>query len=161
MREKRGGDTTIKIRAGPVVYRIPPRGARDVREHPRGRGLSVRPRDAGDAVLELGGESPDEVRVEGERNESGKSCGSTAGRAEAFSGELPGGVGDERERVRHERSVPARYAPTGCTSRSRSSSSSIARPSRRATAFAESPLACPFSRAPWASTRASTATALR
>src|SRR5207253_4006670 len=103
----------------------------------------------------------DEIGIQRERNEPWERRRAAAGRAEAFSSELAGGVGDERERVRHGRSVPARYAPTGCTSRSKSSSSSIARPSRSATAFAESPFACEFSRAPCASSRASTATALR
>ena len=93
-------------------------------------------------------ERADEIRIDGQRDESGEGGRAAAGRAQSFSGELSGGVGDERERVRHERSVPARYAPTGWTSRSRSSSSSIARPSRSATAFAESPLAWEFSSAP-------------
>src|SRR4029079_13030528 len=159
--EERRGDATIEIRAGPVMNRIPPGRPRDVREHPRGRGLPVRPGDARDAKLELGGERADEVGVEREGDESGKRGRPAPGRTKSFAGDLAGCVGDESERVRHERSVPACYTATGCTSRSRSSSSSIARPRRSATAFAESPLAWEFSSAPWASRRASTATALR
>ena len=82
--------------------RVPPRGARDVGEHARGRGLPVGPGHARDAVRELGREGTDEVGIQGERDESGKRGRAAAGRTEAFSGEFAGCVGDERERVRHE-----------------------------------------------------------
>src|SRR2546423_844986 len=55
--QKRGGHAAIEIGAGPVVDRVPPRGAGDVREHSRGRGLPVCAGDARDAELELGRES--------------------------------------------------------------------------------------------------------
>src|SRR5256885_15544844 len=102
MREKGGSDTAVEIRTRPVVDGVPSRGTRDVREHSRGRRLSVRPGDACDAILKFGCEGADEVGVQGERNEARKRGRATAGRAEALAGELAGSVGDERERVRHD-----------------------------------------------------------
>ena len=55
-------------------------------------------------------ERRDEVGIDGERDQSGERRATAAGHTQALARELAGGVGDERERVGHVRSLPALHA---------------------------------------------------
>src|SRR5256885_1670236 len=76
MREKGGSDTAVEIRTRPVVDGVPSRGARDVREHSRGRRLSVRPGDACDAILKFGCEGAEDGNglAKARDREGGRKC---------------------------------------------------------------------------------------
>ena len=100
--EERGGDAAVEVGARAVVDRRPAGRARDVGEHPRGRRLPVRAAHAHDAMRQLARERADEVGVERERDEPGERGGAAAHDAQALARELARGVGDDRERVRHE-----------------------------------------------------------
>ena len=91
-----------EVGARAVVDRRPAGRARDVGEHPRGRRLPVRAAHAHDAMRQLARERADEVGVERERDEPGERGGAAAHDAQALARELARGVGDDRERVRHE-----------------------------------------------------------
>ena len=85
LRQERGRDAAIEVRARAVVNRVPARGAHHVGEHPRGRGLAVRARDADDPVRERGRERRDEMGIHRECDEPGERGRAPSGDAQTFS----------------------------------------------------------------------------